>query len=74
MDKTNLLSRFALLFKSEPEKTFIKAGIMEEDGSTLTKDGWRIFKRFLVSKFGEEFKTTIVDKMVAELKADKSDK
>lgn len=67
----NLLSKFSLLFKSEPEKTFIKAGIMEEDGSTFTKPGWRIFKRFLANKYGDEFKKEIVDKMIPEAKADK---
>lgn len=59
------IEKFALAFKSEPEKTFIKAGIMDTKGN-LTSDGREIWTQWLVKKFGDDFKTEVVDKIMAE--------
>lgn len=59
----NLTEKFALAFKAEPEKTFIKAGVMKADG-TLTTDGSAIFMGFLLKKYGADFKKEVVDEIV----------
>ncbi len=60
-----LKEKFALAFKSEPEKSFIKAGIMNSDES-LTSEGRELWTAWLVRKFGAEFKTDVVDPILAE--------
>lgn len=60
----NLLEKFALMSKGEPEKSFIKAGVMEMNGK-LTEDGKQLFFMFLLKKFGAEFKTEVVDGILA---------
>lgn len=67
----NLQERVAIAFKGEPEKSFIKAGVMNIDG-TLTVEGREVWTAFLVKKFGDEFKTTVIDPMLAEEKAEKA--
>lgn len=62
-----LISTFKNIFMSEPEKSFRKAGILEEDG-TFTKEGCDVFALWLLKKFGDEFKTDVVDKMIEEQK------
>lgn len=59
--------RFALLLKSEPEKTFRKAGITNGD-DILTEEGRDIFLSWLLQKHGEEFKKEVVDKIIKEEK------
>ncbi len=61
----NIKEKFALLFKGEPEKSFIQAGIMNTD-ETLTSEGKEIWTAWLVKKFGTEFKTDVVDKLLEE--------
>lgn len=58
-----LTEKFALAFKKEPEKTFIKAGVMKADG-TLTSEGNAIFIGYLLQKFGADFKKDVVDEIV----------
>lgn len=64
---TNLTKKFRLLTKSEPEKTFIEQGVMD-DNENLTTEGRALFEAFLVNKFGTEFKTEVVDKLVDDEK------
>ncbi len=64
----NLSEKFALVFKGEPEKSFIKAGVMNADES-LTTDGQKLFMAYLLKKNGDDFKTTVVDPILAEEEA-----
>ena len=61
----NLKQKFALVFKGEPERSFIKAGVMNTDES-LTSDGIELVMRFVLSKFKDDFKKEIVDPILAE--------
>lgn len=61
---TSLKEKFALAFKGEPEKSFIKAGVMNTDES-LTTDGKEIFLAYLLKKNGDDFKTTVIDPILA---------
>lgn len=65
----NILEKFALMTKAEPEKSFIKAGIMEVSGA-LTEDGANIFTMYLLNKFGADFKKEVVDGLIADEKED----
>lgn len=69
-ENMNLVEKFKLASKTEPEKTFIKAGIMSMDG-TLTTEGRDLWTAFLVKKFGDDFKTEVVDPILAEIEAEK---
>lgn len=62
---SSLKQKFAIAFKGEPEKSFIKAEIMNVDES-LTDDGESLLLAFLLKKFGAEFKTEVVDVILAE--------
>lgn len=64
-----LIEKFALMSKGEPEKSFIKTGVMEMNGK-LTEDGKQLFLMFLLKKFGPEFKTEVVDGLSADTKED----
>lgn len=59
------MSKFQLATKSEPEKSFIKAGILSMDGS-FTPDGRAIFLQYLLGKNGDAFKTDVVDGIRAD--------
>lgn len=61
----NIKEKFALAFKSEPEKSFRKAGITNGD-DFLTSDGQEIFLGWLLQKHGPEFKTEVVDDLLKE--------
>lgn len=61
----DLKEKVALAFKSEPEKSFIKAGVMNADES-LTQDGKDVLLSFLLKKYGKEFKKEVVDVILAE--------
>ena len=61
----NLTEKFALAFKGEPEKSFIKAGVMKSD-ETLTEDGKQLFMTYLLRQHGDDFKKTVVDPILAE--------
>ncbi len=68
--KTNmsLIESFRLATKSEPEKSFIKAGILEMDES-FTAEGEELFMLWLLAKEGADFKTEVVDPILAEEEA-----
>lgn len=62
----SIKEKFNLLFVSEPEKTFLKAGIIATTDSSLTEDGKSIFLSWLLKKHGTEFKKEIVDEIIKE--------
>lgn len=68
---SNIIDKVKMLTIGEPTKTFIKAGISDLDGN-LNADGKQLFWNFMLSKFGAEFKTEVVDKVAAEIEKEKS--
>lgn len=57
---------FVLALTSEPKKSFRKAGITNGD-DLLTEDGQKIFLTWLLhTKHSDEFKTGVVDGLLAE--------
>ena len=56
----SLKEKFALAFKSEPEKSFRQAGITNGD-DLLTDEGQSIFLSWLLKKNGDDFKKEVVD-------------
>ncbi len=63
---TRLTEAFSLAFKSEPEKSFRKAGITNGD-DLLTDEGQKVFLGFLLEMHKAEFKTKVVDEILKEL-------
>lgn len=61
----SILEKAKLIMKKEPNKTFIKAGIMDMSDN-LTNDGKELFMNFLLEKNQEAFKKEVVDPIVAE--------
>lgn len=59
----NLLEQAKLAFKGEPEKSFIKAGVLDSN-KNLTTDGQQLFLTYLLKKHGEDFKTTVIDPII----------
>ena len=57
---SNLLEKFAMLTKSEPEKSFRKAGITNGDDQ-LTSEGQTVFLSWLLKQHGDKFKIEVVD-------------
>jgi hypothetical protein len=70
IDNMNIIEKFTLNLKSEPEKSFRKAGIINGD-DLLTDDGQKIFLTWLLSKNKAEFKTEVVDGILEEMKDEK---
>lgn len=64
----NLIEKAKLVFKSESEKSFIKAGVMDSN-ENLTTDGKELFLTYLFEKNKDDFKTTIIDPILAEEEA-----
>lgn len=62
---TNLITTFKNITRSEPNKTFVKAGVMHEDLS-LTSEGQQLFIQYLFDKHATEFKKDVVDAILAE--------
>lgn len=63
----NLVQKYRLLTASEPEKSFIQAGVMN-DKFELTADGKSLFETFMFEKYKNDFKTEVVEKILAEEK------
>lgn len=61
----NIIQKFSMMLKGEPEKSFFKAGITNSD-YTFTNDGKEIFLQWLLKKNGELFKTEVVDGLLAD--------
>lgn len=66
---TNVKEKFIGLFTKEPEKSYIKAGLMDND-KIATEDGIRVFVSYLMTK-SDDFKSEVVDKMLKEEEGDK---
>jgi hypothetical protein len=64
---TNLKEKFSNLFMKEPKKSFVKAGI-KNNNDTLTPDGKDLFVDWLFTKHEDEFKKEVVDPLLAEEK------
>lgn len=62
---SKITDKFTLTFKKEPEKTFLKAGIIDNT-DLLTTDGQSIFLSWLLKKHGEEFKKDVVDDLLKD--------
>lgn len=60
---SNIIEKFKLLKIGEPQRSFVKAGIVTSDGK-FTAEGKQLFDEFLMDKFAGEFKTEVVDKII----------
>ncbi len=67
---TNLISTYKKLTKKEPQKSFFKAGVTDENDN-LTNDGEGLFLNYLLEKYGADFKKDVIDEIVAEFEKDK---
>lgn len=59
----NIKEKFLISLKSEPHKSFRKAGITNGD-DMLTDEGREIFLGYLLSKYGDDFKKDVVDELL----------
>lgn len=59
----SLVSKFKSIVRTEPEKTLVKVGVLDEELS-LTTEGSDLFLQFLFEKNKAEFKTEVADKLV----------
>lgn len=64
----SLIEKVKLALKGEPEKSFNKAGITDSN-DMLTSEGKDVLLNWLLMKHGTEFKTDVVDPILAEEKA-----
>lgn len=64
----NTLQKFALIFKSEPQKSYRKAGITNGD-DVITDEGMKIYLTYLLNK-DTNFKAEIVDELLKEEEKD----
>jgi len=64
---SNLAEKFVTVFKSEPEKSFRKAGVTNGDDQ-LTTDGQTVFLSWLLKKHGNDFKTEVIDPILEDQK------
>lgn len=64
---TNLIQSFTNLFVSEPQKSFLKAGITDQNGN-VTPEGNTVFTTWLLNQPANSaaFKTAVVDPLLAE--------
>lgn len=64
----NIIEKFKLALKSEPQKSFRKAGITNGD-DILTEDGQKIFLSWLLNeKYAADFKKEVVDGLLEDEK------
>lgn len=59
----NIVEKFALLRKGEPEKSYFKAGITDKDDQ-LTPEGTKIYLSYLLGNDNGKFKTEVVDELL----------
>ena len=59
----DLKEKFALIFTSEPKKSFRKAGITDGD-NFLTDDGKSVFLAWLLDKLGDDFKKEVCEELL----------
>lgn len=67
----NLKQMYNNLFVKEPEKTFIKIGIMNED-RTLTSDGKDLYLNWEFEKNKDAFKKEVADPILEDMKKDEA--
>lgn len=65
-----LIEKAKLAFKKEPEKSFIKVGVMDAN-ENLTTEGKDLLFAFLLEKNKDAFKTEVVDPILKEIEAEK---
>lgn len=63
----NIIKKFKLLTLGEPQKSFVEKGVTDLEG-TLTNDGKELFSQYLLNKFGNDFKSEVVDKIIVDEK------
>ena len=63
----SILKKFKELTRSEPEKSFVKVGVMN-DNLDLTDEGTKLFIAFLFEQNKDKFKSEVVDKLLEESK------
>jgi hypothetical protein len=73
-DNKKTMSNIKLIYRNltrtEPEKTFVKAGIMDEE-LNLTEDGEEMFIAYMFEQNKEAFKKDVADKVLAEIESAK---
>lgn len=67
---TNIIEKIKLAKVPEPDKSLVKAGITDIDGS-FTEEGLSILHDFLRSKFGEDLKKVYADDIIKEQEDEK---
>lgn len=66
----DIKGNFILSLVKEPNKSFRKAGITDNN-DLLTDDGQKIFMSWLLhKKYADEFKTSVVDEMTKDTKTE----
>lgn len=70
MSMPDILSKAALAFKKEPEKSFRKAGITNGD-DMLTDEGAKIYLSWMLQKNAGDFLKEVVTPMLQEMKDEK---
>lgn len=65
----NLIQKAKLALKGEPEKTFIKAGVMDSD-ENLTAEGQTLFLTYLLKEKAADFKAAVIDPILADKDAE----
>ncbi len=68
--KMSLISKLMLQLKSEPEKSFIKAGVTNADG-TLTCEGKELYENWRFQQDAAQFNTDVVQPLLAQMKEEK---
>ena len=61
----SLIQTFKSIIRTEPEKSFVKAGVLDES-LELTHGGTALFIQYLFEKNKEDFKTSVIDVILAE--------
>ncbi len=66
----NIIDKVRQMRLKEPEKSFVKAGIANTDG-TLTKEGEQLFNEWMFEKNKADFNKGVVQPLLAEIEAEK---
>ena len=70
LNNMNLKDKFLTSLKGEPEKSFRKVELTNGD-DMLTEEGTEVFLSWLLKKYGDDFKTEVVDEILKEEKKKK---
>ena len=66
----SIIESFAQLVKSEPQKSFRKAGITNGE-DLLTDEGIKVFLTWLLNRNADDFKNEVVTPLLVEMKENK---